>query len=183
MVLKDFIMKRGFAWLGMILFVSATSMAWNGVQPAKPILKDLEKSFGTDLLIQIIQFSDGDLSAIPDWKGGDKVYTIRGEGGRSGFLLSTCSKGRYDLFDYSVVYSDTLSVLAVRVTAYRSSHGGAICSKGWLKQFQGYKGEKIELGKDIDSISGATVSATSLVADMQRCHRIMKIIENKGLLH
>lgn len=176
-------MKGAFTIVGIILFISATSVAGDGVQPGKPILKEIEKNFGTDPLINAIQIIDGDLSAIPDWKDDDRVYTIHGKGERSGFLLSTSAKGRYDLFDYSIIYSDTLSVLGVRVTAYRSSHGGAICSKGWLKQFQGYDGEEIKLGKDIDSVSGATVSATSMVADMQRCHHLMKTLVKKGLFH
>ena len=60
------------------------------------------------------------------------------------------------------------------VTTYRSSHGAGICSKGWLKQFRGYHGEEIRLGKEIDSISGATISASSLVEDIQRGYKQME---------
>ena len=104
----------------------------------------------------------------------DRVYSILGDGGQLGYLISTRAKGRYEEFDYSVIFAEDLSVIGVLVTTYRSTHGVGICSKGWLKQFHGYRGEELMLGKDIDSISGATISATSIVADIRRCYQVME---------
>jgi len=49
------------------------------------------------------------------------------------------------------------------VLVYRSTYGGEIMSRSWLKQFIGKtKGESMEMNKDIDGISGATLSAPSI---------------------
>ena len=41
--------------------------------------------------------------------------------------------------------------------------------KGWLNQFIGYDGTKtLRVGKEIDSISGATISAYGITTDIQQ---------------
>jgi hypothetical protein len=104
---------------------------------------------------------------------GDCFFTISQSGTVQGYLLSTSAKGRYDYFDYSIIYSKELVVLGVVVSVYRSTHGAAICQKKWLSQFEGYRGESLKLGSDIDGVSGGTLSATSIVADMQRCYLLV----------
>ena len=42
-----------------------------------------------------------------------------------------------------------------------------ICNKRWLVQYEGMKsGEKREFSKDIDAISGATLSSRSITEDI-----------------
>jgi Na+-translocating ferredoxin:NAD+ oxidoreductase RnfG subunit len=49
--------------------------------------------------------------------------------------------------------------------------------KGWLKQFIGYDGkEKLEYGKNIDSISGATISANAITYNVQESCRYLDLI-------
>ena len=103
----------------------------------------------------------------------DCLYIIKIAGEIKGYLFSTRAKGRFDYFDYSIIYAGDLSVLEVFVTVYRSTHGAAICQKKWLSQFKGYRGDPLKLGSDIDAVSGGTLSATSLVSDIQRCHLFM----------
>lgn len=110
------------------------------------------------------------------WHKGDCLYLINTPEGNEGYLFSTRAKGRYEYFDYLVIFSNLLKVQRVVITQYRSDHGGGICSGGWLKQFEGYGGGILTLGKDIDGVSGGTISATSLVNDMQRCHRLLNLI-------
>ena len=148
----------------------------NAESPAdvnKSVRKEVAKLFeGEAQFRQIPLAADGE--TLPDLaKEGDQAMSIEVDGERSGYLISTSAKGRYDYFDYTVIFTKDLSVLCVKVTTYRSSHGAEICSKGWLKQFKGYKGERIEIGKDVDSISGATLSSTSMVEDMQRVYHLM----------
>ena len=52
-------------------------------------------------------------------------------------------------------------------------HGAGIVQKKWLKQFVGYQGESIELGVDIDAVTGGTLSSEALVEDIQRCYKLM----------
>jgi hypothetical protein len=113
---------------------------------------------------------------------GDCIHIITRERDTAGFLLSTRAKGRFDYFDYSVLYSVSLQVEEVLVTVYRSTHGAAICRKSWLDQFTGYRGEELVLGKEIDAVSGGTLSAESLVADIRRCHDLMTRLRAQGTI-
>lgn len=73
-----------------------------------------------------------------------------------------------EYFDYLIIFNNALAVEAIKVFNYQASYGHEIASRGWLKQFHGFKGEKsIEPGKDIDVISGATVSVHAITADLE----------------
>jgi len=94
-----------------------------------------------------------------------------------GYLVFMTSMGRYESFEYIIVYSPELSVKSIDILEYNSSHGGEIASQKWLKQFVGYDGKPLKYGSDIDAVSGATYSATSLVKDVESVTLFMKKIE------
>jgi Na+-translocating ferredoxin:NAD+ oxidoreductase RnfG subunit len=110
----------------------------------------------------------------------DRVFILEQEEAVLGYMLGTSAKGRYDHFDYAVFYSPELEVVGVKVTVYRSTHGAAICQKKWLGQFKGYAGGDLAIGKEIDAISGASISAQSMVDDMQRCFTLMTSLKADG---
>ena len=112
----------------------------------------------------------------------DQLFEISQAGEVVGYLLQTSAKGRYDNFDYSVIFSSDLVVEGLLVTVYRSTHGAAICQKTWLNQFNGYAGQELTPGKDIDAISGATFSVQSLTKDMQRCHEALSKLKAFGII-
>ncbi|MCF6172089.1 MAG: FMN-binding protein [Bacteroidales bacterium] len=73
----------------------------------------------------------------------------------------------FEYFDYFFVADTTGNILNVKVFNYRATHGHEIMSRGWLRQFVGYSGEEELLyGKDIEAISGATVSANAINDDL-----------------
>jgi len=113
---------------------------------------------------------------------GDRVYLLRQQDLMLGYLLSTRAKGRYEYFDYLLAYAPDFSVLGLTITVYRSSHGAAICQKKWLSQFEAYAGEELTLGKEIDAVAGATISATALVKDMKRCYQLMIRLKEEGFI-
>lgn len=88
------------------------------------------------------------------------------------------SKGRYfEYFDYFIVFNGKGDVTEVKVFSYEATHGQEITSKRWLKQFKNYNGQKdIQVGKDIDGITGATTSVHSISFDVQERTRRMKRI-------
>ncbi len=96
-----------------------------------------------------------------------KVNTCRAGGcSAPGENSSADSKSEY--FDYLIIFNTALAVETIKVFNYQASYGHEIASRGWLKQFQGFKGEKsLEPGKDIDVISGATVSVYAITADLE----------------
>lgn len=74
----------------------------------------------------------------------------------------------YEYFDYLILYNNALVIELVKVYNYQASHGHEVCSPSWLKQFKGYAGEKeLDYGGNIDAISGATISAVSMIVDIE----------------
>ena len=93
---------------------------------------------------------------------------------------ATCSAdgGTYETFDYVVFFDKDLTILKMNVVDYPGDYGYEICGKNWLKQFVGYKGEKLKYKLDIDGISGATISANSITSDIQEVHAYMTKLIN-----
>ena len=113
---------------------------------------------------------------------GDRAFLLRHQDIVVGYLLSTRAMGRFEYFDYLLAFAPDYTVLGLTITVYRSSHGAAICQKKWLSQFEAYAGEELTLGKDIDAVAGATISATALVRDMKRCYQLMISLKEEGII-
>ena len=70
------------------------------------------------------------------------------------------------------------TVQKVKVYDYQATHGQEITATNWLKQFKDYD-TKTELivGRNIDALSGATISVDATVSDIEHktkiLHRIM----------
>lgn len=76
--------------------------------------------------------------------------------------------GDSEYFDYYILFNAERNVMEVKVFNYQATHGQEITAKGWLKQFIGYDGsDSLKVDKDIDAISGATISVYAITADVQ----------------
>lgn len=144
--------------------------------------KFVQAVFQEGLTAEAIVLTDQDLALAGSLREGDRFYLLRQEDVLCGYLLSTRALGRYDYFDYLLAYAPDLSVRGLTITVYRSSHGAAICQKKWLSQFEAYAGEELTLGKEIDAVAGATISATSLVKDIKRCYQLMITLKEEGII-
>lgn len=94
-----------------------------------------------------------------------RVNSCRAGGCSNG---QTVADGAAEYFDYFILYDGTGKILQVRVFNYQASHGHGINSRGWLRQFVGYKGDKkLEPGKNVDAVSGATISVKAIAEDIE----------------
>jgi len=85
-----------------------------------------------------------------------------------------------EYFDYFIVFEPNLSVQQVKVYNYQASHGQEITNKGWLKQFQGHNGGRpLTVGKNIDGISGATISVQAVTADIAEKTKLLKLVVSR----
>lgn len=79
-----------------------------------------------------------------------------------------------EYFDYYAILDKQYSILEMKVYNYAATHGQEICSKAWLRQFKGYNGSKpLRYGKDIDGISGATISGRAITEDVEAGIKIL----------
>lgn len=108
---------------------------------------------------------------------GTFIYALADETDSIGYIIITSAKGRHEYFDYCVIYNNDLSIRNVEVLVYRSDHGYEIMNKKWLKQFVGQNGCGLEYKKDIDAISGATYSASSVTKDLERLCLLLEMVQ------
>lgn len=88
---------------------------------------------------------------------------------------SSMSGENAEFFDYFILFDKTKSVTSVVVYNYEATHGQEITAKGWLKQFVGFNGSRnLVVGKNIDSISGATISVNAITDDITRKTALLK---------
>lgn len=80
-----------------------------------------------------------------------------------------------EYFDYYIIFDSTKSVQTVKVFNYQATHGYEITAKGWLKQFNGHNGtEPLQVDKNIDAISGATISVYAITHDVEMKTEILQ---------
>lgn len=102
------------------------------------------------------------------------AYLFEKVSGETFYVIITQSKGRYEMFDYLIAVNSALEIDRVRILKYRSEKGGEITSKKWLQQFIGYSGGELRYKKEISALSGATLSAKSIVEDIPKSLAILK---------
>lgn len=113
----------------------------------------------------------------------DQLFRLKDNSSLVGYLYSNDAPGRFDRFDYIVIFNPDLAILTVRVLVYRGDYGGEIGSKRWLKQFTGKKdGRGMEYKKDIQGISGATISALSISSGIKKLSLNIQELRKSGVI-
>jgi Na+-translocating ferredoxin:NAD+ oxidoreductase RnfG subunit len=87
---------------------------------------------------------------------------VRGEKGTIGFIFMLDVIGQSQPIGFAVGVTPDGALQDVQVMVYREPQGDEIHEKRFRKQFMGKRlKDPIALGKDIDAISGATISSRS----------------------
>jgi hypothetical protein len=104
----------------------------------------------------------------------DSFFRLSDDSSLLGYLVVSAAKGRFDHFEFMMVYTNDFEVVEIRILVYRSEYGSQVASRGWLKQFYGFPPEKPYIyGYDVDALSGATFSAKSLTVQVNRINRMV----------
>lgn len=103
-------------------------------------------------------------------------------GGCSGDYESEGTEEIFEYFDYLIIYNEQNAIELVNIFNYQASHGVEVTNKNWLKQFNGYAGKsELLYNKDIDAISGATVSVISLITDIEYVTRRIQLYDENTI--
>ena len=137
------------------------------------------KEFAGEDVSKGSSLTSGKFFSIRNAEGGNiiayigRVNSCRAGGCSNPSLAGTENESEY--FDYFILFDSEKKVMLVRVFNYAATHGQEVSVKRWLDQFAGYVGAKpLRVGKEIDAISGATISVYALVADVQEKTIILK---------
>ncbi len=110
------------------------------------------------------------------------LFILKDQANIIGLLYLSSAKGRMEQFDYMVLYDNDFLIRKIEILVYRSDHGYEIMNKKWLNQFPGNSGCGLGYGKDIQAISGATFSATSITKDLERLCKSLEELRSEGIL-
>jgi Na+-translocating ferredoxin:NAD+ oxidoreductase RnfG subunit len=103
--------------------------------------------------------------------GSDKtvVSEIRDASKLFGYLVETQVRGRSGPFRIAVLLDDRLVVKRATVVSYPWSHGRGVGKRSFTRQFEGKgPGDAIEIGKDIDAVTGATISCRAMAQGVRQ---------------
>jgi hypothetical protein len=158
----------------------------------KLLHKELDKLSSSDFRLNEIQLQD---SVGDNIKLNGKFFTIACKGDMKYITyigrVQCCRAGgcsnieendtefENEYFDYFILFDLQKRVITIRVFNYAATHGQEIMAKGWLNQFIGFDGTKtLRVGKEIDSISGATISVNGINDDVRRKTLLLKSFLN-----
>ncbi len=167
----------------VLLVMSCSGGILHGQKVEKMIEKEAKSLWEYSVLIPLSV--DTKINLVHgDFREGDRVYRIddKVNDAVKGYVLSTSAMGRFDAFDYFLVFNGSMEVKLIKVAVYRSAHGSAICNKRWLKQFEGYQGGELRYGKDVQAVSGATISGESIATDIQRAQQLMVSLKKNKII-
>jgi hypothetical protein len=182
--------KTSLILMAFFIISIVTCNAQNGINfIPKQLIKEIQNQFKCDnpTLVELENNSDLVIDTI-----NQKYFKIINST-QIGFVyvgrVKTCRAGvcaspdkfksndSYEFFDYFILFDTFTRILSVNIFNYEASHGQEITVKKWLKQFVGYDGnEELNVGKNIDAISGATISVHSITFDISYKTEMLKKI-------
>ncbi|MBU1100188.1 MAG: FMN-binding protein [Bacteroidetes bacterium] len=88
--------------------------------------------------------------------------------------------GKTQPITFLVIFDSRGMITNSSVVKYREQHGGGVKEAHWLDQFIGLNGlSEFELGKNIDSISGATISSRSMTLGIRKLSLLFNYLKEK----
>ena len=122
----------------------------------RPEFRDL-----TDAQIKAIRQQSGESplsKQLKAWRAGD-----------GGWFIVDQVVGKHEFITYAVALDAAGAVKAVEIMDYREAYGGQVRDPRWLAQFLGKKpGASLRLGKEVQNISGATLSSKHVTDGVRR---------------
>ncbi len=185
-------MKKSLFLVFVLLIISTYLDAQTSIDYyPKMLQKELTAEIGTKIILneivpphninrQILLGKFYCVSYNPKSSGVKYVYIGRVNTCRTGGCSINSNQSgnkESEFFDYFILYDSFCSVLMVKIYDYQATHGQEVTAKSWLKQFQGYSGKtELTVGKNVDSISGATISVDAAVVDIEHKTNLLRQI-------
>lgn len=113
----------------------------------------------------------------------NNLFKIQSSNNLIGYLYLGEAPSMKRKFDYVVLFNTDFTIKKSKVLIYREEHGKQIGSQRWLKQFIGLSiADSPIYGENIDAISGATISASSMTKAVGDVLNSIQILREKGVL-
>ena len=139
--------------------------------PPKKLAASLERIFGRDMRVDSIT------------AGAATVIRIRSGDMLRGYAAIRDAMGKDQPITYLVAVDTALALLDVDILVYREPYGGEVAYEPWRRQFRGKQpGDRLDVGREIRGISGATISVNAVTAGIRRALSDLAGWRKAGLL-
>lgn len=96
-----------------------------------------------------------------------------------GFAVLDNVIGKSMPITFLVMFDPNGIIISTSIVKYREPYGGGVSSNRWNEQFKGLNStSNFDVGKDINSISGATISVYSVSKGIQKLALLIEHIRN-----
>jgi len=108
------------------------------------------------------------------------VWTILTADTLSHYVIIDNSLGKSMPITFLAIFSVDGKIIYTQIIKYREPYGGEISSLNWTSQFIGMsKDSEFKVGKTIDGISGATISALSVTKGIHKLTLLLPYIKSQ----
>ena len=98
-----------------------------------------------------------------------EIWVGRVHGEPVAYAILDAQLGQHEPISYAVLFDPRGSVLRVEITEYREAYGDGVKGEGFRRQFVGKnKDSSLKLGRDIQIVSGATISSRAITVGVRR---------------
>lgn len=164
--------------LTAVLFVGSCNETLSTIS-SDPRMKMVTKIFPSAIDISEMKIS----RSVPlRWRSGSGgIDEVKGTDGLLGYWIESEVVSRSGPFKIRVLLDKQLYVKQAKVISYPWKRGGDIRKRAFTRQFNG-KGpqDPILLGKDIDAISGATISSRAMAEGVRDAIKLIRRIKENN---
>lgn len=174
----------GTAMLGMaVLFCSFQSGRFSAVLQQKVDNAITATFVSENYTLKPIAVSAAVDAQTPTDFSGERLLAIQEKDRLLGYAYVGEAASKKRTFDYIVMLDPQLVIKKVKVLIYREDFGQQIGSQRWLKQFIGLSAnDTAQYGKNIDAVSGATISASNMTRATNEVLQSLKMLREKQVL-
>ncbi len=170
-----------------IIFISVLFFSQNlfSQEISSEVKKILIDHFGEDVQITFSKYNlEKNLKESIEKKVNQKFYSnsvylyfVRENQVIKGYGILDNVYGKSLPITFLVMFDTTGTIISSHIVKYREPYGGAVKNENWNRQFSGKNCQStFDVGKDINSISGATISVNSVTKGIQKLTFLMKEI-------
>jgi Na+-translocating ferredoxin:NAD+ oxidoreductase RnfG subunit len=107
------------------------------------------------------------------------IYDVSAAGKKAGRAIHSQELGKHQPMDTLVALDPAGKVIDLELLSYRETYGGQVAQEKFRSQFKD-KGlrDRLDLGRNIDAVSGATISSKSMILSVRKALMINALIES-----
>lgn len=166
-----------FLFSGLFLFIMFSFGVPKNLQ--KKVYKEIKNTFKVeDFNLSTVKV-DGKINAtLPVKINEENFHKIISNQKVIGYAVINTAPSKTAEFDYLILLDASGTIVKSNVLIYREEYGGEIGSTRWLRQFIGKsQNDVLEYKKNIDAISGATISVKSMIKSVNEVLQTVKILK------